>query len=86
MPHMKLSVAALVVSVAGISTAQAAAPRKVGTAKSYGARFINPKEGQIFHPGETVSISLELDQEKKVGNGHSSRKKAIPPHKSLCSC
>jgi hypothetical protein len=66
MPHMKLSVAALVVSVAGISTAQAAAPRKVGTAKSYGARFINPKEGQIFHPGETVSISLELDREKKV--------------------
>jgi hypothetical protein len=61
MSHMKLLVAALVVLVNGISIAQAAAPRKVGTATSNGARFINPKEGQIFHPGDTISISFELD-------------------------
>jgi hypothetical protein len=66
MSHMKLLVAALVVLVTGISTAQAAPPRKAAT--SNGARFINPKEGQIFHPGETVSISVELDPkiEKQV--------------------
>lgn len=60
MSHMKLLVAALVVLVNGISTAQAAPPRKVGTAISNGARFINPKEGQIFHPGDTISINFEL--------------------------
>lgn len=61
MSHMKLLVAALVLLVNGISTAQAAHPQKVGTATSNGARFINPKEGQIFHPGDTVSIGFELD-------------------------
>jgi len=60
MLHMKLLVAVLVVFVTGISTAQTAPPRKVGTATSNGARFINPKEGQIFHPGDTISIDFEL--------------------------
>jgi hypothetical protein len=61
MSHMKLLVAVLVVLVDCISTAQAVPPRKVGTATSNGARFINPKEGQIFHPGDTISINFELD-------------------------
>lgn len=61
MSHMKFLVAALLVLVNGISTAQAVASRKVGTATSNGARFINPKEGQIFHPGDTIPISFELD-------------------------
>ena len=65
MSHMKLVVAALVVLVNGISIAQAAAPGKVGTATSNGARFINPKEGQIFHPGDTSSISVELDPKRE---------------------
>src|ERR1700756_1896998 len=58
---MKLLVAALVVLVNGISTAQATPQQKVGTATSNGARFIDPKEGQIFHPGDTVPISFDLD-------------------------
>jgi hypothetical protein len=61
MSHMKLLVAALLVLVNGISTAQAVAPRKVGTATSNGARFITPEEGQIFHPGDTIPISFDLD-------------------------
>src|SRR6266536_1649707 len=61
MSHMKLLVAALVVLVSGVSTTQAAPPRKFGAATSNGARFINPKEGQIFHPGDTISISFKLD-------------------------
>jgi hypothetical protein len=61
MSHMKLLVAALVLLVNVISTAHAAPPQKVGTATSNGARFINPKEGQIFHPGDTISINFELD-------------------------
>jgi hypothetical protein len=58
---MKFLVAALVVLVNGIITAQAAPPQKGGTATSNGARFINPKEAQIFHPGDTVPISIDLD-------------------------
>jgi archaellum component FlaF (FlaF/FlaG flagellin family) len=61
MSHMKLLVAALVLLVNVISTAHAAPPQKVGTATSNGARFINPKQDQIFHPGDTVSISFDLD-------------------------
>jgi hypothetical protein len=60
MSHMKLLVAALVVLVNCLSTAQAAPPRNVRTAAPNGARFINPKEGQIFHPGDTISIDFEL--------------------------
>lgn len=58
---MKLLVAALLLLLNGISTAQAVPPRKVGTATSNGARFINPKEGQIVHPGDTISITFNLD-------------------------
>jgi hypothetical protein len=58
---MKLLVAALLVLVNGISTAQAVPPGKSGTAMSNGARFISPKEGQIFHPGDTIPISFDLD-------------------------
>jgi len=36
---------------------------------SNGARFISPKEGQIVHPGETISINFELDPKIKVGKG-----------------
>src|SRR5438477_4701325 len=61
MLHMKLLVVVLVVLVHGISTAQAAIPQRVGTATSNGATFINPKEGQIVHPGDTISIDFELD-------------------------
>jgi hypothetical protein len=61
MSHMKLLVAALLVLVNGISTAQAVPQRKLATATSNGARFITPKEGQIFHPGDTVPISFDLD-------------------------
>lgn len=65
MSHMKLLVAALLVLVNGISTAQGVPPRKVATATSNGARFRTPKEGQIFHPGDTIPISFDLDP--KIG-------------------
>jgi len=38
-------------------------------ATSNGARFISPKEGQIVHPGETISINFDLDPKIKLVKG-----------------